>query len=151
LTESNPRNRRSAEWFPVRVSDYRLRRLRDAHYSTDPRYVGGRTVGAPGKRLAFVTFEGDAGWISHYCYSGLGDGYVCSLFRNEGAGLSSDLIAAAIEATEERWGKPSRWLTLVDPKRVRHKRDPGRCFRRAGFRPAGYTKERRLLILELTR
>lgn len=141
----------AAEWLPVRVSDYRLRRLRDAHYSTDLRHVGAKTVGAPGRRLAFVTFEGTAGWVSHYRYLGLDEGYVCSFFRNEGAGLASELIVAAIDATEQRWGPPPRWLTLIDEAKVRRKRDPGRCFRRAGFRPVGRTKDRGLLILELER
>lgn len=139
-----------AEWLPVRVSDWRLRRLRDRHYST--RYPGGATVGAPGRRLAFVTFEGTAGWVSHYRYVGLGDGYVCSFFRNEGAGLSSSLIRAAIAATERAWGAPPLWLTLIDPARIRPKRDPGRCFLRAGFEDRGRrTADRGLIVLELHR
>jgi hypothetical protein len=39
-------------------------------------------------------------------------------------------------------------VTFVDAKRVRAKRDPGRCFRKAGFRPVGYTKGG-LLALQL--
>jgi hypothetical protein len=29
---------------------------------------------------------------------------------------------------------------MIDPGKVRHKRDPGRCYLRAGFHPAGWTK-----------
>lgn len=138
----------TAEWWRVLVSDYRLRDLRDRHYSGG---VGGRTVGAPGERLAFVTFDGRAGWISHRSYWGLeerfGAGYVCSFFRNEGAGLASDLILSAMEATEEIWGPPPQWLTMVDPGKVRRKRDPGRCFIRAGYRPVGITKDKHLVVL----
>ena len=141
-----------AEWLPVKVSDYRLRELRDRHYSGG---VGGRTVGAPGERLAFVTFEGTAGWVSHRSYWGLrdqfGDGFVCTFFRNEGADRASDLIRAAHELTESRWGVPERWLTMVDPSKVRHKRDPGRCFLRAGYRVAGRTRDKGLLVLECPR
>ena len=139
------------EWLPVRTSDYRLRELRDRHYSAG---VGGATVGPPGRRLAFVTFEGTAAWVSHwpdpaYERHGLGDAYICSLFRKECDGVASEMILAAIDATEARWGPPpdGGWITFVDPAEVRHKRDPGRCFRRAGFEPDGVTKDRGLLIL----
>ena len=136
-------------WLRVRVSNPTLRALRDRHYST--KYPGGATVGAPGERLAFITGDGRAGWITHRRYARLREGFVCSFFRNEGPELSSALVLAALEATEREWGPPPRWLTLVDVTKVRHKRDPGRCFRRAGFRPAGYTSDRGLLVLELER
>jgi hypothetical protein len=140
-----------AEWLPVRTSDWRLRGLRDRHYSGGS---GGRTVGPPGRRLALVTFEGTAGWISawpdpRYSDHGLGDAYLCTLFRNEGAGLSSTLILAALTITERRWGPPPSggWITFVDADAVRPKRDPGWCFICAGFEPAGFTKDRGLVIL----
>jgi hypothetical protein len=31
-------------------------------------------------------------------------------------------------------------VTFIDPGKVRHKRDYGRCYLRAGFEPDGYTK-----------
>jgi hypothetical protein len=31
-------------------------------------------------------------------------------------------------------------VTFVDARKVRHKRDPGRCYIRAGFEPDGETK-----------
>lgn len=31
-------------------------------------------------------------------------------------------------------------ITFVDARKVRRKRDPGRCFRKAGFREVGATK-----------
>ncbi len=31
-------------------------------------------------------------------------------------------------------------VTFVDPAKTRRKRDPGRCFRRAGFHAVGFTK-----------
>ena len=67
--------------------------------------------------------------------------WVNSLFRNEGAGLSSELITEAIAATRWYWDPPDLGLiTFVDAKKVRHKRDPGRCYKRAGFRFVGFTK-----------
>lgn len=137
-------------WFPVRTSDYRLRALRDRHYAGG---VGGRTVGQPGRRLGFVTFDGSAGWVSHwpdprYAMHGRGDAYVCTLFRKECAGLASDFIHAAIAATERKWGVPPSggWLTFVDPTHVASP-NPGYCFKCAGFQDVGRTKDRGLIVL----
>ncbi len=63
----------------------------------------------------------------------------CTIFRNEGAGLSSDLVRAATETTYQLWRRryqslpDVRLTTEIDPGKVRRKRDPGRCFRRAGW------------------
>lgn len=71
----------------------------------------------------------------------------CSVFRNEGAGLSSDLIRAAMDLAWARW--PGRRLyTYVNPRKVRSP-NPGCCFLRAGWRRCGITKRRGLLILEV--
>lgn len=71
-----------------------------------------------------------------------------AVFRNEGtcAGRASDLITAANSAAWGRW-PGERLFTFVDPSKVRHKRDPGRCFLRAGYRRCGLTKKG-LLIFE---
>lgn len=142
-------------WVRVKTSDDRLRALRDKHYSC--KRPGGRTVGPPGRRVAFVTEDGGAAWLSHWpkpelAMHGYGDAWICTLFRREWGPRSSELISAAVAATARAWGEPPSggFLTFVDVDRTRHKRDPGRCFRRAGFKPIGYTKDRGLLILHLT-
>lgn len=63
-------------------------------------------------------------------------------FRNEGAGLSSELIREAVAATRHIWpAVPALGMvTFVNASMVRRKRDPGRCYRRAGFHHVGYTK-----------
>jgi hypothetical protein len=65
-----------------------------------------------------------------------------SFFRNEGAGLSSDLILAAVGATRTFWHQPPElgMVSFVDASKTRHKRDPGRCYRKAGFQHVGFTK-----------
>lgn len=142
------------EWLPVATSDYRLRALRDRHYAGG---VGGRTVGQPGRRIAFVTFEGDAGWVSHwpdpkYVTHAFGDAFTCTLFRKEFDGLASFMIEDAIRLTEARWGAPPSggWLTFVDPDEVESP-NPGYCFKRAGFVSAGFTKDRGLIVLRRLR
>lgn len=54
--------------------------------------------------------------------------------------------------TQRRWGRRFGWTgapplqTEIDPAKVRRKRDPGRCFRRAGWREID--RRRGLVILE---
>ena len=67
----------------------------------------------------------------------MGGAWLCSAFRNERPDLyrSSDLVREAVAATRWRW--PSvpdlGMVTFVDERKVRRKRDPGRCFTKAGF------------------
>jgi len=65
----------------------------------------------------------------------------CSAFRNESPHLSSLMIIDALAATRSVWDPPELGMvTFVDPTKTRKKRDPGRCFRKAGFRHVGETK-----------
>lgn len=68
--------------------------------------------------------------------------WVNSCFRNEGAGLSSELIREAVAATRWRWitVPDLGMVTFVDASKVKHKRDPGRCYLRAGFSRVGETR-----------
>lgn len=68
--------------------------------------------------------------------------WVNSTFRNEGEGLSSELIIEAIAATRGVWPDPPLLgiVTFVDASKVRRKRDPGRCYLRAGFKRVGLTQ-----------
>lgn len=102
----------------------------------------------PGKCLVLVVepsslWEGRAFWVSHapdplYVKHRWPGWWVCTAFRNEGAGLSSDLIREALAATVDAWGVPPLgMLTFVDRDQTRPKRDPGRCYRKAGFVPDG--------------
>jgi hypothetical protein len=51
------------------------------------------------------------------------------------------LIREATAATRAQWQPPELGLiTFVNAGKVRRKRDPGRCFIRAGFRNVGFTK-----------
>lgn len=77
---------------------------------------------------------------------------MCSLFRNEVPDryLSSELITQAVAATRAVWSEPPDlgFVTFVDARQVRHKRDPGRCYRRVGWEHVGYTQGG-LLALQL--
>ena len=98
----------------------------------------GRCVVLTGLKLMPSGYRSGSDYVDHAWK----DAWVCSLFRNESAELSSDLIRQAVAATRFYWPRaPSQGIvTFVDPDRVRRKRDPGRCFVRAGFEPCGTTK-----------
>ena len=76
---------------------------------------------------------------------------MCSIFRNEGPDLSSELIREACAITRFFWTiEADPWIiTFVDPAKVRRKRDAGRCFLRAGFTRVGTTKKSGLLVFGL--
>jgi hypothetical protein len=82
---------------------------------------------APDARALFV-------WKKFVSLDSKQYGVNCSIFRNEGAGLASDLIRAADELAFERWPDDRRHYTYVNPKKIRPTRQPGRCFIKAGWR-----------------
>lgn len=125
-------------WRVVTASDARARALADRHYNR--KTIGARTVGPPGARLILVAETGPALWITHYPRPDLAmdgiDALRCSSFRNEGAGLSSELIVEAMVVTARAWPEldpPGGWLTFVDRSKVLAGGEPGYCFVRAGW------------------
>jgi hypothetical protein len=67
--------------------------------------------------------------------------WVNTLFRRESGALASQMIREAIAVTRWFWPRIPELgiVTFIDPQKVRHKRDPGRCYLRAGFRRVGQT------------
>jgi hypothetical protein len=127
------------------------RALAERHYTRQTPGAAGFL--RPGRNYVLLTDDARAVWatwrgFANHAWAGAWEN---TLFRNEGAGLSSELIREAIAATMAAWGDlPScGTLTMIDPDAVRRKRDPGRCYRRASFEPVGYTRERRRLVLVL--
>lgn len=118
--------------------------LADRHYTRQkagtPQFV------PPGRCVVLLSTCGRALWVTSWPYAeyvkhAWPGAWVCSLFRNEGTGLSSDLIQQALAATRSIWEPPPLGLiTFVNAGKVRHKRDPGRCFLKAGGEVVGETK-----------
>ena len=134
-------------------NDPTARAIADRHYNRQA--VGAPGFVPPGRCLVLLS-DSPALWVTSwplaaYVQHAWAGAWVCSCFRNEGPALSSDLIRAAVAATRWRWPTPPPlgMVTFVDPAKVRRKRDPGRCFVRAGFRPAGRTRDARLIALLL--
>lgn len=136
-------------WVPILDGDDEARSLFDRHYSRY-RYADGRQprlfVG-PGQKLVLTTPCRRALFVWRKFISGDGQqGVNCSIFRNEGAGLSSELIRDADDIADARW-PGQRHYTYVNPRAVQS-RNPGFCFIQAGWRRCGITKWNKLLILE---
>ena len=132
-------------WVRSHRADKDVRPLADRHYNRQK--IGSPQFAPPGRCLVLKTSELDAFWITswpfaQYVKHAWAGAWVCSAFRNEGAHLSSELIRDAVAATLAEYGEPPSigMITFVDTTKTRRKRDPGRCYLRAGFKNAGLTK-----------
>lgn len=131
-------------WQVVDRGDPVARQLADRHYNRQS--VGAPMFAPPGRALVLRTLVGDAFWVTSWPYAeyvkhAWAGAWICSAFRNESEHLSSELIREAVAATLWKWYPPELGMvTFVDAAKVRHKRDPGRCFLRAGFERMGETK-----------
>jgi hypothetical protein len=72
------------------------------------------------------------GWLWQKIRDDKQVGYNCSIFRNESKRLSSEIILEAEKKVIAEWGL-NRGFTYVDPKRISNKRNPGYCFKVAGW------------------
>lgn len=134
-------------WHLSHRADPMARELADRHYNRQK--VGAPQFVPPGRCLVLYadTGSGKAFWVTswpfaEYVKHAWAGAWVCSAFRNEGAGLSSVLIRQAVAATRSLWDPPELGIiTFVDPTKVAKKRDWGRCYLKAGFRQVGHTKK----------
>ena len=132
-------------WLRSHRADPRVVPLADRHYNRQK--IGSPQFAPPGRCLVLKTAELSAFWITswpfaEYVKHAWPGAWVCSAFRNEGEILSSQLIREAVAATLAEYGPaPSLgMITFVNTTKTRHKRDPGRCYLRAGFKRCGMTK-----------
>jgi hypothetical protein len=125
--------------------------IADRHYNRQkpgtPQFV------PPGRCLVLRT-DG-ALWVSSWPFAQYvrhrwAGAWVNSCFRRESGPLASDMIRAAVAATRWHWPEVPAlgMVTFINRDKVRHKRDFGRCYRRAGFEVCGET-EGGLLALRL--
>lgn len=132
-------------WYSSSRFDRRALPLADRHYNRQkpgsPQFV------PPGRCVVLLTRDADALWVTswpfaQYVKHAWAGAWMNSCFRNESKALSSELILEAVAATRAVFGEPPPlgMVTFVDASKTRHKRDPGRCYRKAGFRHVGFTK-----------
>lgn len=135
---------RGGSWRLSWRADPEARVIADRHYNRQK--VGADQFVPPGRCLVLLADE--ALWVTSwplaaYVQHAWAGAWVNSCFRREGGDrLASDMIREAVAITRWRWPAvpPLGMVTFVDPSKVRSKRDPGRCYRRAGFEPVGTTQ-----------
>lgn len=139
-------------WLAVKRTDERAFELYSRHYSFEKnapyRKADSTNVTGSGETMVLLSQCGRAlfVWLRNVVRRLDGqEGVNCAVFRNEGAGLSSELIREADDLAWQRW-PGLRHFTYVDATRVRRKRDPGRCFIKAGWQPCGYSANGKLLL-----
>lgn len=132
-------------WRVSHRFDQRALPLADRHYNRQS--VGSPQFVPPGRCLVLLTEHADALWVTSWPFAEFtkhawAGAWVNSLFRNESPTLASDLIREAVARTRGKWPEVPAlgMITFVDASKVKHKRDPGRCYLRAGFRHAGATQ-----------
>lgn len=126
-------------WHRVNKWSKRAAELADRHYSRQT--IGSDQVLGPGETLLLLTPTSDAVWGVVHNMEPASDRmrWRVTIFRNESVSRSSSLIEVATTMTLEAW--PRRYerlpteplMTEVNAEKTRRKRDPGRCFRRAGW------------------
>lgn len=122
--------------------------IADRHYNRQK--IGTNQFVPPGRCLVLLTPEAGALWVTswpfaEYTKHAWAGGWVNSLFRNERPDLylSSDLIRQAVAVTRWFYGcrpVPTGMITFVDADKTKRKRDPGRCYRKAGFKHVGFSQ-----------
>lgn len=120
------------------------------HYSRQS--PGSDQILPPGETLLLLTAEQLATWgvVHNMPPHSTEKRWRCSIFSNRGGQRSSSLVRLATTITLDYWPRVYGWpraplTTEIDPSKTRRKRDPGRCFRRAGWEPWAWV--RGLLVL----
>lgn len=132
-------------WQASHRFDRRALPLANRHYNRQkpdsPQFV------PPGGCAVLLTATEDALWVTstpmaEYVRHDWPGAWVNSLFRNEGPVLSSELIRQATAASRFLLGDPppEGIVSFIDTTKTRRKRDPGRCYIKAGWHYLGLTK-----------
>lgn len=140
-------------WHQSNRADPLARAVADRHYNRQkpgtPQFV------PPGRCYVLYTEseQGRALWVTSFPFAEYvkhqwAGAWICSAFRNEGAGIASLLIQEAVAATRAYFGEPPElgMITFIDTKKVkptkRHGIDTwGYTYEKAGFQFVGKTKK----------
>lgn len=139
-------------WQKSHRADARARELADRHYNRQkpgtPQFV------PPGRCCVLYaeTESGKAFWVTSYPFAEYvkhkwAGAWICSAFRNEGAGVASEMILDAVAATRAHFGEPPAlgMITFIDKRKVRPTMRHGMptwgyTYKLAGFQYVGMTK-----------
>jgi hypothetical protein len=136
-----------SHWLLSHRADPRALPIADRHYNRQrpgtPQFV------PPGRCLVLLTADAGALWVTSWPFAEFvrhawKGAWVNSCFRRESGPLASELIREALAVTAWHWPETPHitcpfcqrtvsMVTFIDRDKVRHKRDFGRCYIRAGF------------------
>ena len=143
-------------WIAIKDGDPRAFALYQRHYSYKHNAHKVREerhkykIVGPSRYLMLMTQACDALFLWVYPLPGMRrdgqQGINCALFRNESRILSSALILEAESLAYAKWGH-QRLYTFVDTAEIAS-RNPGYCYKMAGWQACGVTKRHKLVILE---
>jgi hypothetical protein len=139
-------------WYASTRADPRAAALYRRHYSAEKNARPGiRALNfmGPGETMVLLTTRCDAlfAWQKNRAPRLDGQvGVICTVFRNEGPILSSELVRDADQMAWARW-PGERHFTYVWDAKIRSS-NPGYCFLMAGWRRCGRNADGRLTILE---
>ena len=132
-------------WRRSDRADPRALPLADAHYNRQ--HIGSPQFVPPGRCVVLLTVDAHAVWVTswpfaEYTKHAWAGAWVNSLFRREDGPIASELIAFAVATTRAIWTTPPPLgiVTFVNADKTRRKRDPGRCYRKAGWKHVGFTE-----------
>jgi hypothetical protein len=110
-------------WARSHRADRAALRLADRHYNRQK--IGSPQFVPPGRCVVLLTPERDALWTTSWPFAAYvkhawAGAWLCSLFRNEGPSVASEMIVAAVAATRYIWPDvpPLGMVTFVDPRKV---------------------------------
>lgn len=137
-------------WCLSHRADPAAHELADRHYNRQK--PGAKQFVPPGRCCVLLEENGRAFWVTswpfaEYVKHDWAGAWVCSAFRSEDAGASTELIRQAIAASRAFWGEVPALgcITFIDPRHV----EPimthgvptfGRTWIKAGFKYVGKTK-----------
>lgn len=144
-------------WVPVLDGHPAGVRLYEGHYSARKSLAtrlarGSQQFGGSGERMVLLTADESALFVWRRQNFRLDSqrGVECSVFRNTGPELSSELILGAEALAWGRW-PGARFFTFIDADATSGRRSrraaPGHCFRVAGWTECGRSS-RGLIVLE---
>ncbi len=131
-------------WHKSNRADPKAASIADRHYNRQK--PGSAQFVPPGRCLVMLSEDQRALWVTSWPFArwvkhAWAGAWINSLFRNESAVLSSELIRQAVAATRHYWPVVPKlgMVTFVDRAKIRSS-NPGYCFKCAGFRAVGSTK-----------
>jgi len=120
--------------------------LADRHYNRQS--IGSKQFVPPGACLVLMAEGNESVWVTsnpkaEFVQHAWAGAWMNSLFRREGGQLlASDMIRQAVAVTRWKWPDVPDlgMVSFVDADKTKPKRDPGYCYRMAGFEHVGFTK-----------